>query len=100
MKPKLKGYKLSESADIDLEDIFDYSEYHHGISQAAKYLTDLDLVFDALVLNPQIGRKRDEIKKGLYSIPEQEHVIFYRILKDHIRIVRVLHGSKDLPKHF
>ncbi|MFD1615673.1 type II toxin-antitoxin system RelE/ParE family toxin [Gelatiniphilus marinus] len=37
---------------------------------------------------------------GLYSITEQGHVIFYRILKNHIRIVRVLHGSKDMPKQF
>ncbi|RMZ50540.1 type II toxin-antitoxin system RelE/ParE family toxin [Flavobacteriaceae bacterium PRS1] len=34
------------------------------------------------------------------SIYEQEHIIFYRLLKDNIRIVRVLHGSKDMPRHF
>ncbi|WP_299548680.1 type II toxin-antitoxin system RelE/ParE family toxin [Seonamhaeicola sp.] len=98
--PKLKGYKLSERADVDLEDIFDYTEFHHGANQAIKYLTDLETVFKALVVNPEIGRQRNEIKVGLYSIPEQEHIIFYRILKDYIRIVRVLHGSKDIPKQF
>ncbi|WP_262711349.1 type II toxin-antitoxin system RelE/ParE family toxin [Mariniflexile fucanivorans] len=53
-----------------------------------------------LVINPGIGRVRDEIKIGLYSISEQEHTVFYRIQEKHLRIVRVLHGSKDISKHF
>ncbi|WP_418603629.1 type II toxin-antitoxin system RelE/ParE family toxin [Hwangdonia sp.] len=100
MSNKIKSYKLSEEADFDIEAIFDYSHYFHGFNQAVKYLNDLDAVFNQLVINPEIGRKRNEIKIGLYSITEQEHVIFYRILKNHIRIVRVLHGSKDMPKQF
>lgn len=100
MLKKLKGYKLSEQADFDLEDIFDYTNLHFGIHQAIKYLTDLDIVFESLVINPEIGRKRYVLKVGLYSITEQEHVIFYRIMQNHIRIVRVLHRSKDMPKHF
>ncbi len=51
-------------------------------------------------LNPKSLNEFNEIKIGLYSITEQEHVIFYRILKDYIRIVKVLHGSKDIPKQF
>lgn len=100
MVEKLKGYLLSESADNNLEDIFDYTDYQFSTVQAIKYLNDLDSVFESLVINPKIGRTRKEIKKGLFSITEQEHVIFYRIQEDYIRIVRVLHSSKDLPKHF
>lgn len=100
MSKQLKGYKLSEQADFDIEDIFDYTKYRHDFNQAVKYLNDLDAVFEQLVSNPKIGRKRNELKKGLYSISEQEHIIFYRIMENHIRIVRVLHGSKDVPKHF
>ncbi|WP_233783421.1 type II toxin-antitoxin system RelE/ParE family toxin [Flavivirga eckloniae] len=96
----LKGYKLSEQADFDLEDIFDYTEYKHGFNQAVKYLSDLEDVFNQLVANPEIGRKRNELKVGLFGIPEQEHIVFYRIIDRYIRIVRVLHGSKDMPKHF
>ena len=100
MSKKLKGYKLSEEADIDIEDIFDYTEHHHSFNQAVKYLSELDAVFEQLVVNSEIGRKRNELKMGLYSMVEQEYVIFYRISENHIRIVRVLHGSKDIPKHF
>lgn len=100
MSNKLKSYKLSKEADFDLEAIFDYTQHHHGFNQAVKYLNDLDAAFKQLVIKPEIGRKRNEIKIELYSIAEQEHIIFYRILKNHIRIVRVLHGSKDMPNHF
>jgi len=100
MAENLEGYKLSKEADFDLEAVFDYTNVSFGFNQAVKYLQELESAFNQLVLNPKIGRNRNEIKLGLYSISEQEHTIFYRIKENHIRIVRVLHGSKDMPKHF
>ncbi len=95
-----KIYILSEIADKDLEDIFDYTLDEFGFDQAEKYLLEIEEIFQNLIVNPQIGKKRDEIKKGLYSFPKDNHIIFYRILDNHIRIVRVLHGSRDIPKYF
>ncbi len=100
MPDNIKHYVLSDAADLDIDAIFDYTEREHSFNQAIKYLLSLEVVFESLVINPRIGRERNEIKLGLYSITEQEHVIFYRVLKHHIRIVRVLHGSKDIPKQF
>jgi len=93
-------YILSEIADKDLEDIFDYTMDEFGFDQAEKYLLEIEEIFQGLVLNPQSGKKRDEIKQGLYSFPKDNHIIFYRISDNHIRIVRVLHGSRDISKHF
>jgi toxin ParE1/3/4 len=93
-------YILSEVSDKDLEDIFDYTLEEFGFDQAEKYLLEIEEIFQNLILNPQLGKKRDEIKKGLYSLPEDTHIIFYRILDNHIRIVRVLHGSRDVPRYF
>ncbi|WP_312421486.1 type II toxin-antitoxin system RelE/ParE family toxin [Epilithonimonas sp.] len=95
-----KIYILSEIADKDLEDIFNYTFNEFGFDQAEKYLLEIEEIFQNLILNPQIGKKRDEIKQGLYSFPKDNHIIFYRILVSHIRIVRVLHGSRDIPKYF
>ena len=93
-------YILSEIADKDLEDIFDYTFDEFGFNQAEKYLLEIEEIFQHLIVNPQIGKKRDEIKQGLYSFPKDNHIIFYRILDNHIRIVRVLHGSRDISKYF
>ena len=95
-----KIYILSEIADKDLEDIFDYTFDEFGYDQSEKYLLEIEEIFQNLIINPQIGKKRDEIKQGLYSFPKDNHIIFYRILDNHIRIVRVLHGSRDIPKYF
>jgi len=100
MHNEIKHYELSKEADFDIDAIFDYTEREHSFNQAINYLLSLESVFESLVINPEIGRKRNEIKRELFSITEKEHVIFYRILKDNIRIVRVLHCSKDIPKQF
>ena len=100
MPDNIKHYALSEAADLDIDAIFDYIEREHSFNQAIKYLLSLESVFESIVINPRIGRERNEIKLGLCSIAEQEHIIFYRILKNYVRIVRVLHGSKDIPKQF
>ncbi|KQR91956.1 hypothetical protein ASG01_13220 [Chryseobacterium sp. Leaf180] len=93
-------YILSEAADHDLEDIFDFTEENFGFAQAEKYLLEIEERIQQLCIHPELGKRREEIKENLYSFPKDNHVIFYRIFADHLRIVRILHGSKDLPVHF
>lgn len=39
-------YILSEAADKDLEDIFDYTIEHFGFEQAEKYLLEIEKIFN------------------------------------------------------
>ncbi len=89
-------YVLSEEAAADINEIFEFGEHKFGNTQAIKYLIDLEKHFDKLSDNPDIGRERSDIKKGLYSLPYRSHIIFYRKLKGKLRIVRVLYGGRDL----
>lgn len=89
---------LSKAADADLENIFDYTLEEFGLDQAISYVSGFDETFKIISENPEIGRKRKEIREELRSLTKDKHVIFYRILNNHIRIVRILHGSRDLPK--
>lgn len=91
-------YILSKKSQEDIESIYEYGNYKFGKEVAIKYLIELNFCFENLSENPKMGKARDEIKQGLYSFPFVSHVIFYRILQNHIRIVRVLHGSRDLQK--
>jgi len=93
----VRYYELSTKADHDIDDIFDYTEKEFGFDQAVKYVSELEPVFQLIANYPKSGKKRDEIKIGLRSFPISSHIIFYRIFKHKIRIVRVLHGSRDLP---
>ncbi|MGC1514037.1 MAG: type II toxin-antitoxin system RelE/ParE family toxin, partial [Maribacter sp.] len=73
-----------------------FGEGKFGQDQAIKYLIGLEEQFEKLSANYRIGRTRNDIKKGLHSLPYISHIIFYRILKNRIRIVRVLYGGRDL----
>ena len=94
----MKKVILSEAADVDLEDIFDYTLDEFGVDQAVSYVSGFDDVFDTISENPEIGRERKEIREELRSLTKDKHIIFYRTLNDHVRIVRILHGSRDLPR--
>lgn len=100
MPHEVKLYELSTEADQDVSDIFDYTEKEFGLNQAIAYVSAFDEYFAELMNNPELGRARDEICQGLRSIIQESHVVFYRIFKDRIRVIRILHGSRDLPSHF
>ena len=93
-----KMYELSAAADRDLQDIFDYTTEKFGLEQAVKYVSEFEILFSQLANNVHLGKNRDEIKAGLKSFSKSSHVVFYRLLRDRIRIVRILHGSRDMPK--
>lgn len=98
MGEAISDYELSLQAEQDVEDIFDYTLEKFGLEQAVTYTSELEPVFYQLVANPELGQSRHEIRKGLRSVSYRSHVIFYRILKTRIRIVRVLHSARDLPR--
>jgi toxin ParE1/3/4 len=89
-------YILSRKSQEDIEAIYNFGKNKFGKDQALKYLLELRDCFELLLRNSSIGKQRSEIKQGLFSLPYASHIIFYRIFRDHIRIVRVLHGSRDL----
>jgi toxin ParE1/3/4 len=97
--PESLPLELSEAADLDLVDIHAYTTSKFGQAQADDYLLGIEELFVSLTSNPIQGKERNEIKQGLRGIPYVAHLVFYRILPDRLRIVRVIHASRDLPKH-
>ncbi len=93
-------YELSVQADNDIDKIFKYTLKMFGLNQAIKYVAEFTPIFNHLLINPTIGKHRIEINDKLFSISKDKHIIFYEILENSILIIRILHGSRDLPKHF
>ena len=59
----------------------------------------IDYVYEQakkLCSNSELGRKRDDLIAGIRSMPVKRYLIFYRINKDNIEIVRVLNGYRDV----
>ena len=93
-------YVLSDKAEFDVDDIFEYSVSEFGMDVAIEYHFGLTALFVQLTEFPNEGKSRGEIKQGLRSIVFVSHIVFYRVLSDHIRIVRILHQSQDVYKFF
>lgn len=93
------SYLLSQEADKDLEDIFDYTVDKFGVDQAITYVSAFEDAFNNICFNPKLGRERDDIRPHLRSIAKESHVIFYRVTNSHVHIIRILHASRDITNH-
>jgi plasmid stabilization system protein ParE len=60
-------YLLSPAAQIDLEQIWDYTCHRWDVEQADEYLRELQRAIELASVNPRIGRACDEIRPS----PEQ-----------------------------
>ena len=90
----------SPEAQEDLLSIWIFGADEWSPEQADEHLRDIEDMCDRLRVHPELGRKRDELIIGLYSIPINPHVIFYLQSSKAITIVRVLHEALDTPQHF
>ena len=63
-------YELSVAADQDIQDIYEYAEMAYGTEQAEAYTLEIEIFLDQLIRNPEMGRKRDEIRTGLRRFPK------------------------------
>jgi toxin ParE1/3/4 len=89
------GYRLTNKASEDIENIFQEGIEKFGLSQAIGYIDDLEKCFEFLSANPKICRQRFEIFPPLRVHLYQAHLVFFEIIEDDILIVRVRHGHED-----
>jgi len=95
----MKRYRLTPEAENDLDEITGYIANDNP--QAALRL--LDRIQDRcqqLAEMPETGRIREELAEGLRSGLVGKYVIFYRPDEAGIQVIRVIHGSRDIPSLF
>jgi toxin ParE1/3/4 len=90
---------VSRAARADLKGIGAYTAEKWGEAQKARYLSAIRERFGALRNNPALGRPRADIAATYRSLPVGRHIVFYRIAKDALVVVRVLHQSMDVRLH-
>jgi toxin ParE1/3/4 len=90
---------IQVKAKADLKKIWRYSYKNHGEAQADKYYDELIHGVDMIRDNPEIGFSCDYIHAGYRQFKINQHFIFYRLSKDKIRIIRVLHEDMKATKH-
>ncbi|MBL8909708.1 MAG: type II toxin-antitoxin system RelE/ParE family toxin [Archangium sp.] len=89
--------KVTVLAREDLRHIAAFTEDRWGERQAERYIRLLDAHLRALSDRPTPGKRCDDVKPGLRRISVGRHVIFFRVGKTVITVLRVLHDQM-LPR--
>ena len=90
---------VSVQADQDLLEIFSYlAPLSPSAAQAAAEAIDEKM--RNLANFPFIGPARPSLAAGMRSAVVGTHVIFYTVNNDHITVVRILDGRRDIDAEF
>lgn len=87
---------ISPLARQDIEGIGDYIAQDDP-ARALAFVEELRDQCRRIAAQPLLYRSRPELGAGLRSCPHGRYVIFFTVHDDAVRIVRVLHGARDLP---
>jgi toxin ParE1/3/4 len=99
MKRSRRAIIWSPEAEQDLSDIWQHIADRSSVI-ADKILCDIEATCLALAAWPELGSSRDHVREGLRARRVDRYVIFYRIDKRGIAVVRVLHERRDVDTIF
>lgn len=68
-------------------------------NQAALYLDKIETAFKGLLVNPEIGRERPDVKTGYRSLVIEQHIHFYKVAKKEVHILGIVHGRMDIVNY-
>lgn len=90
-----RNLSLSPLAERDLLFILQHSLETWGEPRRDTYAATLGAAFADIERIPSIGRSREDVAPGCRGFSVQQHVIYYRVEQDTIRVLRVLHVRMD-----
>jgi toxin ParE1/3/4 len=101
----MKRVVTTPEAEQDLVEIALYTATSQGsLKEARAFVFMLQDKFMLLAEHPDVGRVREELTDvhqpgppALRSFPVNKYVVFYEPTAEGVRILRVLHASRDLP---
>lgn len=91
--------KLSPQARQDFIDILRFTGETWGQDQILIYRDKINIALQAIGLNPQLGHHRDDLPSTHRAYPVGSHVIVYRLDRECIGVVRILHQRMSLTRH-
>jgi len=90
---------VSDEADNDLLQISSYlSERSAQATQSI--LDDINRCLVSLTSFPLRGSPRPDLGRDVRSVIVSPYLVFYAARRDHVTILRVLHGSRDIEAEF
>lgn len=90
---------LSPRAELDLEEIWDYTAKRWGLDQAEIYTRQIWHDMQSVATQPDIARSCSDVRTGYYKYYSGSHAIFFRLTDSGIDVVRILHERMDIDRH-
>lgn len=95
----MSSFSIAPLAQADIDEIWDYIAADNPPA-ADRWLDVLYDKFLLLASQPLIGQIREELSPDLRSFSVDRYVLYYKVLGQRIRILRVLHGARDIEPLF
>lgn len=90
---------FTSDAELDLDDIHQYTLAEWGQTQFDKYSRQLEDGFEEIRKIPTIGIHRRDLPPNYRAYQVEKHLIIYWLTDEKITIIRVLHIMQDIPQH-
>jgi toxin ParE1/3/4 len=81
-------------AQADIDEIWDYIA-RDSLANADRFVDQIVQRFALLADNPRLGSRRDDLRPGLRRFGYRGYLIYYRIVRGGIEVVRVVHGARQ-----
>jgi toxin ParE1/3/4 len=95
----LNPYLVAPVARSDLREIWKHIARDNP-DAATRWRDKLEEVFLMLARHPLLGQTCNELRAGLRFSCSGNYVVYYELAGRRIRIVRVLHGARDVRRLF
>src|SRR5689334_342768 len=89
--------RLSPRAVADLDEIGDYIARDNP-DRAASFVGELEDACRHIADNPQAYPSRSDLAPDVKMAVHTNYLIFFRLLRNEIRVERILHGARNLPR--
>ena len=95
----MKRLGYSPAALDDLRDIASYIAEDNP-DRATSFVDELEQKAALAAKRPESFRDRSDLSPGLRAVRHGRYLIFFRELSEEVRIVRVLHGARNMSGLF
>jgi plasmid stabilization system protein ParE len=93
-------YRVSASAERDLEAIFVYWSRRASVHIADQLIEKITDRFWLLGEHPEAGRAASDIAEGVHCFPAGKYLIYYRKAHRGIDILHIFHGAREQKRAF
>jgi toxin ParE1/3/4 len=95
----MKRCDFTTASQKDLIEIHDYIAEDRPVA-AARLLQRLERACKTLASTPHKGRPREDLAPAMRVYLVKPYLIFFRLTREGILVMRVIHGARDLPEQF